>query len=351
MAKFDYNFFTYFSDLERRIKAQPLNLGAIIGSGGGNGGPPGGFVGMLPQTRVAYDTTEAEDDGFVSPNPYDPSGILVSATLLDNLNHIRYRIATLEGGGPGVANLDVYENDVVVKTGVTILDFQGASWTITDTGPGEVEIEIDTATNFLALTDTPSSYAGQANKLVSVNGSANALEFITVASGGVSDSFKVKVSSDDTTEDFLESKIVAGNGISVTVLDDGANEQLEISATISSNIHVIGFFSQGTLSVGQKAPRVKSPWAGEIFEVISSVGLNGQPTGSGIISDIEKGGTTIFTNQANRPTILDGELDSASTIPDVTTVSVDDVFTFSIDQVGTTTSGSNLMVQVRMLAT
>ena len=351
MARYDYNFFAYFSDLERRIKAQPLNLGAIIGSGGGSGGPPGGFVGMLPQTRVAYDITEAEDNGFVSPNPYDPSGILVSATLLDNLNHIRYRIATLEAGGPGVSNLAVYENDVAVKTDVTILDFTGTGWTITDTGPGEVEIEIDSATSFLALTDTPASYAGQANKLVSVNGSANALEFITVASGGVSDSFKVKVSSDDTTEDFLESKIVAGDGVTVTVLNDGANEQLEISATVSSAVHVIGFFSAGTLSVGQKAPRVRSPWAGTIYEIVSNVGINGQPVGSGIIADVEKGGTTIFTTQGNRPTILDGQLDSDAEVPDVTSVSIGDVFTFSIDQVGTTTSGSNLMIQVRINTT
>jgi hypothetical protein len=348
MAKFDYNFFSYFSDLERRIKAQPLNLGAIIGSGGGTGGPPGGFVGMLPQTRVAYDLTEAADDGFISPNPFDASGVLVSASLLDNLNHIRYRIATIEAGGPGVANLDVYENDAIIKSGVTILDFTGTGWTITDTGVGEVEIELDSATSFLALTDTPVSYAGQANKLVSVNGAANALEFITAASGGVSDTYKVKVSSNDTTEDFLEQKIVAGDGITVTVLDDGANETLEINATISSAVHVIGFFSAGTLSVGQKAPRVRSPWAGTIYEVIANVGINGEPEGNDIIVDVEKGGTTIFTAQGNRPTILAGQLNSDAEVPDVTSVNVNDVFTFSIDQVGTTVSGSNLMIQVRM---
>jgi len=37
------------------------------------------------------------------------------------------------------------------------------------------------STTFLNLTDTPSSYSGQANKLVAVNGSANALVFVTGA--------------------------------------------------------------------------------------------------------------------------------------------------------------------------
>lgn len=41
---------------------------------------------------------------------------------------------------------------------------------------------------------------------------------------------KAKVTTNDTTTDFLDSKIVAGTGISKTVLNPGANETLEISA-------------------------------------------------------------------------------------------------------------------------
>jgi len=45
------------------------------------GGPPGGFIGYLPQTRVTYDYSELK-----------ASGIASSPTLLDNLNHIRYKL-------------------------------------------------------------------------------------------------------------------------------------------------------------------------------------------------------------------------------------------------------------------
>lgn len=140
MTFYDYNFFQYLEALARNLRAQPLNLGGIIASGGGGGGPPGGFIGMLPQTRVAYDLTEAEISGFVSPYPYDVSGVLISASLLDNLNHIRYRISVLEPGGED-AGVDIYNNDILVATGVTIIDFHGAV-SVVDQGGGEVDVTI-----------------------------------------------------------------------------------------------------------------------------------------------------------------------------------------------------------------
>jgi hypothetical protein len=59
-------------------------LGGTSGALGGAGAPLKGFSGKLTQKYVAYDTTEA-------------ALITTSATpsLLDNLNHIRYTLATL----------------------------------------------------------------------------------------------------------------------------------------------------------------------------------------------------------------------------------------------------------------
>ena len=42
---------------------------------------------------------------------------------------------------------------------------------------------------------------------------------------------KVKVSSDDTTANYLENKIVAGNGVAITTLSGGGNETLSIAVT------------------------------------------------------------------------------------------------------------------------
>lgn len=58
-------------------------LGGTSGSAGGTGGPPGGFVGQLAQSKVCYDTSEAET-------------LAGAASLLDNLNHIRKRVKTIE---------------------------------------------------------------------------------------------------------------------------------------------------------------------------------------------------------------------------------------------------------------
>lgn len=46
----------------------------------------------------------------------------------------------------------------------------------------------------------------------------------------VTDSLKVKASSDDTTENYLGSKLTAGTGISITTLNPGGNETIQISA-------------------------------------------------------------------------------------------------------------------------
>jgi len=54
------------------MRAQPVNLGGINAPSGGQGGGPG-YIGYLPQTRVAYDETEAES-----------LTTAVSGSLLDN---------------------------------------------------------------------------------------------------------------------------------------------------------------------------------------------------------------------------------------------------------------------------
>lgn len=52
--------------------------------------------------------------------------------------------------------------------------------------------------------------------------------------GGGGGDNKVKVSSNDTTANFLSSKIVAGANINVTEINDGGNETLSIEATVTS---------------------------------------------------------------------------------------------------------------------
>lgn len=89
----------YFESMQAYNKIAVINLGGISGPSGGSGGPPGGIIGQLAQIYVTYDTTEAETD--YTP----PSG----RSLLDNLNHIRYRIGNIEDLFPitDITNLNI----------------------------------------------------------------------------------------------------------------------------------------------------------------------------------------------------------------------------------------------------
>jgi hypothetical protein len=69
---------TILALLEGRLKQEAY---APIWLGGGGSDRPGGFVGMLPQTRVYYDPNELEVDTSASGS---------TISLLDNLNHIRF---------------------------------------------------------------------------------------------------------------------------------------------------------------------------------------------------------------------------------------------------------------------
>lgn len=86
---------------------QTLNLGGVSGASGGGGGPLGGFTGQLPQKRVAYDTSEEAKLTTASG----------SGSLLDNLNHIRYK------------------SKVQITTSEPAVTFPGQTWVNTTSGP------------------------------------------------------------------------------------------------------------------------------------------------------------------------------------------------------------------------
>lgn len=71
------------------------------------------------------------------------------------------------------------------------------------------------------------------------------------------------------------------------------------------------------------------------------------PTGASVILDVNKNGTTVFTTQANRPTIAAGaHATSAIAVPTVIDLVAGDYLSVDIDQVGSTVAGSDLVVKV-----
>lgn len=114
----------------RTVKTVPLNLGGFGGAGGGIGQPPGGYIGQLPQIKVAYDTTEAET--LFTP--------LSGMSLVDNLNHIRYRLNDIEENGGSALIVDDWDGSPTV-TNVTEITFSGGA-TVTQLGAGHVLVQI-----------------------------------------------------------------------------------------------------------------------------------------------------------------------------------------------------------------
>jgi hypothetical protein len=162
--------------------ASSINLGGVPGSGGGSGGPPGGFYGQLIQSQVAYDTTEASISG----------GPVASGwSLVDNLNHIRYQISTFSGGTGG-------QNPIVIQDeGITVVS---GNW------------------NVMNFTGAPVTVAYTGGKVV-----------VNISGTGAGGSGVIKVSSDDTTLNYLENKLAAGTKITIATINPGGNEQSQIT--------------------------------------------------------------------------------------------------------------------------
>lgn len=106
-----------------------MNLGGVSGPAGGFGAPPGGFIGQLPQTRVSYD----EDELASLSTP--ASGM----SLLDNLNHIRYRLDLVESGS-SITVID--DNNLLAYADVDTIHFSGIALVVNDLGSGDIQIVV-----------------------------------------------------------------------------------------------------------------------------------------------------------------------------------------------------------------
>jgi hypothetical protein len=101
------------------------------------------------------------------------------------------------------------------------------------------------------------------------------------------------------------------------------------------------------LTAGNGTMRFYNRTASELTLVGAWVSAGVVPTGADIIVDVNKNGTTIYTTQANRPTVpatTNGGAISAT--PDVTSFAVGDYLTVDIDQIGSTIAGGAITVGI-----
>lgn len=139
--------------------------------------------------------------------------------------------------------------------------------------------------------------------------------------------------------------LIAGAGMTIEAEEVDA-QGIEVTLTAGSAGNLIATFSKaGALTVGSGTGRFLMPSAGTIVKVEAAI--NTAPLGADLLIDVNKNGTTIFTTQADRPVIHDGQNRSAPpTSPDVAGFLDQDYFTVDIDQVGSVTSGADLVVNI-----
>lgn len=112
---------------------------------------------------------------------------------------------------------------------------------------------------------------------------------------------------------------------------------------------IIPFSNTGTLAVQTGTHRLYNDTgiAWTIISVRATVGTS--PAGASVIIDVNKNGTTIFTTQANRPTIAAAANTSGKvTNMNVTSVADGEYLTVDVDQVGSTTNGADLTLQLEV---
>lgn len=136
------------------------------------------------------------------------------------------------------------------------------------------------------------------------------------------------------------SNITILNFEGLTAVNNGGGK-----VTVSNNRQTILTFTS-TLSVKDNPLRIYNKFGSTqtISQVFLSVGTI--PTGSGIIVDVHKNGTTIFTNQSHRPVIASGNYTGYTTNIDVPSWTDGEYLTAHVDQVGSPTPGSDLVVHI-----
>jgi len=156
--------------------------------------------------------------------------------------------------------------------------------------------------------------------------------------------------------------VAQGNDSRITGAEQMSNKgvasgyaSLDISGKVPSGqlptvMQTHTFSSTGSIAVATGTHRLynnrSTAWV--VNGVRVSVGT--APTGTSLIVDIKVNGVTLFTTQANRPTVAVGALTSGYvTNMDVTSVAAGAYMTVDVAQVGSAVPGSDLTVQIEVV--
>lgn len=144
-----------------------------------------------------------------------------------------------------------------------------------------------------------------------------------------------------TTGQWSASTIAVNKGGTGATTAAGAKANLGIMGPVQ--VFTVPRFA----TTGQGKGRFYAPTNMTITNIRLSVGE--PPTGADLIVDVNKNGTSIFDTHT-RPKITAGNYTSMTNVPVVTSLNAGDYLTVDVDQIGSTSSGAFLTVQIEFSA-
>ena len=121
---------------------------------------------------------------------------------------------------------------------------------------------------------------------------------------------------------------------------------LTIDGVLAVPIEAYTFSVTGAVAVAAGKSRIYLE--GDYVVETVRAAVNTAPTGAALVVDVNRNGTTIYSDQGGRPSIAAGTNSATGNNPAVTTLAAGDYLTVDVDQVGSATAGADLTVTVRV---
>lgn len=125
--------------------------------------------------------------------------------------------------------------------------------------------------------------------------------------------------------------------------------KVQSSPTSDTILKTIPLAIAGTLTTGQRKLGFVAQEAGTFQSCKFTVGT--APTGANIVGDVKKNGVTMYTTTTRRPTIaISGTVSAETATADIQSFTKGDVITFSLETVGSTVAGADLIGSISYVA-
>jgi len=126
---------------------------------------------------------------------------------------------------------------------------------------------------------------------------------------------------------------------------DGTIKPTAVAAAGALQNEAAGFFWSGTVSASAGTFRLYNDSG--VTRVITKIRLTAAtaPTGSSLVVDINKGGTSLFSSTAHQPTLA-AAATTVTVVPDTTTWEDGTYLTADVDSVGSTVAGADIVVNI-----